>query len=88
MRRQAALVLGLLAVRCTGRDAGILQEFWHAPAAHLMHRVAAAGHTPLTVEAVIRSDGNNTLGDVFTPAPPPGFGPDIYNVQPALLTDW
>ena len=71
-----------------GRDAGILYEVWHASAAHLMHRVKAAGATqPVTVETVIRSNGRATLDEVFsgpTPEVPAGFTPDIYNVQPKL----
>jgi hypothetical protein len=70
------------------RDAGILYEIWHAAAAHLMHRVQASGADhPLTVEGVIRSDGEHELGGVFggpTPELPAGFQPDIYNVQPQL----
>jgi hypothetical protein len=70
------------------RDAGILYEIWHTGAAHLMQRVAASGATqPVTVETVIRSDGAHTLDGVFegpTPEVPPGFTPDIYNVQPQL----
>ena len=70
-----------------GRDAGILYEVWHVGAAHLMHRNEAAGAPLLTVERVIRSDGNLTLNDVFGgggPPVPPGFQPDIYNTEPAL----
>jgi hypothetical protein len=68
-----------------GRDAGILYEIWHTGAAHLMHLDAAAGGPQLTVERVIRSDGNLTLDDVFAAGGvAPGFGPDIYNVEPAL----
>jgi len=70
------------------RDAGILYEVWHAPAAHLARRVRASGATqPLTVEKVIRSVGNHSLGEVFsgpTPEIPPGFRPDIYSVEPLL----
>jgi hypothetical protein len=75
------------------RDAGILYEVWHTPAAHLVHRVQASGAThPLTVEGVIRSDGNYTLSDVKTgPARevPPGYTADgvdqmIYNAEPSL----
>ena len=69
------------------RSAGILYEIWHTGAAWLMNRNRAAGAEALTVEAVIRSDGNLTLGDVFTnggPPVPPRFEPDIYNTEPAL----
>ena len=69
------------------RDAGILYEIWHTAAAHLMHRVAAAGVAPLTVEAIIRSDGKRNLGEVFNgpkPEIPKGYEPDIYNVEPTL----
>eukprot|EP01043_Picozoa_sp_COSAG02_P062775 COSAG02_NODE_8745_length_2457_cov_1.449109_2_plen_430_part_00 len=75
------------------RDAGILYEVWHTPAAHLVHRVQATGaRQPLTVEGVIRSDGKYTLGDVKTgpvPQVPPGYTADgveqlIYNAEPRL----
>ena len=71
----------------SGRDAGILYEVWHTPAAHLMHLQAKAGSPQLTVEKVIQSSGNLTLDDVFRGAGvPPGFTPDIYNVEPTLGT--
>ena len=68
----------------SARDAGILYEIWHTGAAHLMHRNAAMGLPQLTVETVIRSDGNLTLDDVFSGGIAPGFNPDIYNTEPAL----
>ena len=77
----------------TTRDAGILYEVWHTPAAHLVHRVQASGAThPLTVEGVIRSDGKHQLADVKTgPAQivPAGYTAEdveqmIYNVEPQL----
>lgn len=65
------------------RDAGILYEVWHTPAAHLMHLNQIEGAPQLTVEQVIRSDGNFTLDNVFSKLPP-GYNPDIYNVEPQL----
>jgi len=41
----------------------------------------------LTVERVIRSDGNKSLDHVFTDGGPPllpGYTPDIYNTEPEL----
>ena len=79
----------MLVVGALSRDAGILYEIWHAGAAHLQHRVAATGATPLTVESVIRSDGVQNLDHVFSAAAVPrGFNPDIYNVEPALGFYW
>jgi hypothetical protein len=69
------------------RTAGVLYEIWHTGAAHLMHRNQQAGARTLTVETVIRSDGNLTLDQVFADGGPPlpkGFSPDIYNVEPQL----
>ena len=84
----AAAALAVLASAPPQRDAGILYEVWHAPAAHLARRVKASGATqPLTVESVIRSDGKHSLGEVFAgpnPEIPPGFQPDIYSVEPLL----
>ena len=61
-------------------------QVWHSEAAMAMGQVAAAGHRQWTTEAVIRSDGNATLDDVY-PAHPktPWYSADIYNVQPAEL---
>ena len=75
------------------RDAGILYEVWHTPAAHVVHRVQKSGAAhPLTVEGVIRSDGKFQLADVKTgpdPVVPPGYTAEdveqmIYNVEPQL----
>ena len=75
------------------RDAGILYEVWHTPAAHVVHRVQASGAAhPLTVEGVIRSDGKFQLADVKIgpdPVVPPGYTAEdveqmIYNVEPQL----
>eukprot|EP00656_Telonema_subtile_P039810 TRINITY_DN44893_c0_g1_i1.p1 TRINITY_DN44893_c0_g1~~TRINITY_DN44893_c0_g1_i1.p1 ORF type:complete len:565 (-),score=82.69 TRINITY_DN44893_c0_g1_i1:187-1881(-) len=52
-----------------------------------MHRNQAAGAPTLTVETVVRSNGNLSLDDVFVdggPPLPPGYNPDIYNSEPAL----
>ena len=63
--RSAAAALAVLlatlasaaAPAAASRDAGILYEVWHTPAAHLVHHVQRSGAThPLTVEGVIRSD--------------------------------
>ena len=53
------LVIALFAAAMTptaARDAGILYEIWHAPAAHLMSLVSAAGRPSLTVERIIQSE--------------------------------
>jgi len=53
------LVTALFAAAMTptaARDAGILYEIWHAPAAHLMSLVSAAGRPTLTVERIIQSE--------------------------------
>jgi len=69
------------------RTAGILYEIWHTGAAWNMNRIKAAGAEALTVERVIRSDGNKSLDHVFTDGGPPllpGYVPDIYNTEPEL----
>lgn len=45
---------------------GILYEGWHAPPATAMRNVSARGDTPLTVEAVIASNGAHTLPDMLS----------------------
>jgi len=51
-----SLLLAAAITPAAARDAGILYEIWHAPAAHLMSLVSAAGRPSLTVERVIRSE--------------------------------
>ena len=81
----AAAVSGVYAAE-PERSAGILYEVFHAGAAAAMAQVKQHGHPQLTVETVIRSNGNYTLDDVYPALPNVSwYSGDIYNVQPAEL---
>lgn len=72
------------AAQATKPRTGILYEGWHAPPATAMRNISAQGATPLTVEAVIASNGALDLTDIIHK-----FGLDalaegfIYQAQPA-----
>lgn len=65
------------------KTAGILYSVWHTQSASLMKQLRDLGEPLLTVEKVIRSDGNLTLADVYAPL---GEAGDIYAVEPAELS--
>ena len=80
------LLTNLILAIAGERSAGILYEIWHSEAAAAMAQVKSHGLPQLTTEAVIRSDGNHTLTDVFPLVPNVSwYSGDIYNVEPAEL---
>lgn len=84
------LWLSLLSVVSTttpARDAGILYEVWHAPAAYLMQRVEKSGASqPKTVEGSETSAPPNPLKSSFHPLHFPSTRGDWSGTLPPHYT--